>query len=146
MTVYSFLEGFFILFIISWKIEIKMAKLVACFCILILAILEFISLYNNSDNDKLNIAEALFVLGFAVYYFVYIFQKAEIPVLTQYYFFWFNTAFIWYFTTNLFVSGAEHAFVNPSRGILNFLWGYHLVSNIVYNILLATGVWKIVQK
>lgn len=146
LTVYTFLEGFLILLIISQKIEIKAAKLIAYFCISILAIFTFSSFRNNSNNDTLNIIEAFFVLGFSVYYYVYLFQKAHVPVLTQYYFFWINTAFFWYFTTNLFVLSSEHLFINPNRGYLNFFWAYHLVSNIIYNVLFAAGVWKISEK
>ncbi|MBX3164703.1 MAG: hypothetical protein KF900_09485 [Bacteroidetes bacterium] len=97
-------------------------------------------------NDRLNIAETLFILGFVLYYYFHLVKKTDIPVLTQYYFFWINTAFLWYFTTNLFVLSSEHFFVSPNESYTNFLWGYHLISNIIYNTLLATGVWKIAEK
>lgn len=146
LTIYTFLEGSLILLIISKKIYTKITALIVYICILLLALFTCTTFYNELSNDIQNSAETIFILGFSVYYFIYLFQKADVPLLTQYSFFWINSAFLFYFAINLFISGAEHFFVNSRGGYLNFFWAYHLVSNIIYNVMLAIGVWKMAGK
>lgn len=142
-TIYTFVEGFLVLLIISQKIETKIAKWIAYGFILILAALTLITLRKPLPNDILNISAAFFVFGFALYYYAYLFQKAHIPVLTQYHFFWINSAFVFYFTVHLLVGGAEHLFQKSTEGHYAFLYAYQRGVNIIYNIVLAIGVWKI---
>jgi len=145
-TSYTLLEGVLILLIISRKTGTVFAKYGSLFFIVILSVLFLVTVINKLSNDIINSTESIIVFSFSIYFFAHLFQEAEVPSLNKYYFFWINAGFLFYFGANLFIDSTEHYFrVSKGQEVL-FLWNFHLVINIIYNVLLTIGVWKIAAK
>jgi hypothetical protein len=90
-------------------------------------------------NAFTNTIEAILVLPFTITFFFKISNDLSIPKLTDYYFFWINSAFLFYFSFSFLIFLFAQYIMNVSYF---YVWNIHLIANITYNLLLAIGIWK----
>ncbi len=99
--------------------------------------------FNAFKDDISTTSEGIIIITLGILYFLKIFNDLDIPKLTNYYFFWLNSAFLLYFSTALFLfSFKSYIKTIDDQSVSNFLWGIHLIINIAYNILLTIGICK----
>ena len=87
--------------------------------------------------------EFALIVCFAIMFFYKVFIDLIIPNLLNYYFFWFNTAFLVYFGANFILFLLFPYVDKENKYFLSVLGIFHLLINIIYNILLSIGIWKI---
>lgn len=102
-----------------------------------------VSYFNDLDlaNDIATTSESILIITLGILYFHKIFTDLDIPKLTNYYYFWLNSAFLLYFSTALFLFLFK-SYIKKMDELAPFLWSIHLIINITYNILLAIGICK----
>lgn len=108
------------------------------------SIISFLT-YNCSllaDNFSRPFAFAL-IFSFSLIFFYKVFIDSNISNLINYYFFWFNSAFLSYFGTNFIFFLLLPYVVTENKNFVSVLGVFHLVMSIIYNILLSIGIWKI---
>jgi len=99
----------------------------------------------NGVQNILMTFEAIFIIVLSIIFFFRLINNSQVTELTDYYFFWMNTAFLVYFSGSLavflFLKYIQRT--NPTD-IMKGLWMVHLFFNIVYNILLSKSIytWK----
>ena len=82
------------------------------------------------------------ITTFSIIHFHKVFTDLTIPKLTDYHFFWLNSAFILYFGTN-FLLTLFYSYIKTSNVEVMYLLGcIPLIMSVTYNILLALGIWK----
>jgi hypothetical protein len=88
-------------------------------------------------------SRSLIIVVISVVYFFQLIDNLNLPSLTGYYFFWFNSAFFVYFSVLLIVLLFKNYIFNShsSQSVQN-LWLLHNSFHIVYNSLLAVGLYK----
>jgi hypothetical protein len=107
----------------------------------------FVSLFWSIQLDNfyvhINTFEAITVIFLSIFYFFTLVQNLNIPKLTQFYFFWFNAAFLIYFSVVLSVFLFMNYILDPnaSQPVKN-LWLLHNIFHVVYNCILAVGILK----
>ena len=83
------------------------------------------------------------ILIFSGIFFYNIFTDLTIPKLTDYSFFWFNSAFLLFFGSD-FLIRLFNSYIQTCNKEVWYLLGYvHFIWNLIYNILLAIGIWKL---
>lgn len=93
-----------------------------------------------SNLGSASVAIVMCILG--VVYFYNIFNEMQIPLLSNHYFFWINTAFLFYFGSTFLLSLFENFIRTGTETTAIFLWSIQLISNIIHNFLLSVGIWK----
>jgi len=92
------------------------------------------------------IISSVVLLTASVYYFYGIFDRLDIPILTQHWFFYINSAVIFYFG----ISFVYWTFFNQIQTspivVYKFLWSIKLCSNIIYHLILAKGLWIVPRR
>jgi hypothetical protein len=105
-----------------------------------------ISVLTNDINRAyawINTIETLIVLTYSVIYLFRLIDNMNIEKLTDYYFFWINTAFLTYFSAVFFVFLFSYKILtNTGPDYAIDLWSIHNTFHILYNFLLAFGVYK----
>ena len=93
----------------------------------------------------INVFKGIIIITLSVLYFFTLLNDLSISKLTLYYLFWLNTAFVIYFSVVLFIFLFMNYILDPnaSQPVKN-LWLLHNLFHILYNILLAIGIfqWK----
>jgi hypothetical protein len=84
----------------------------------------------------------LLMISLSCIYFYRILDTLEVPVLTRHYFFWINTAVLFYFGGTIFISVFENFIMSASIAVGSMLWIIQLICNIVFHLLLGMGIWK----
>ena len=97
-------------------------------------------------NTIISLIEACILSMFAIYFFFNVQTELSIPRLTDYSFFWINCGVAIYFSTSIILFAFDDYISKCGEKEVEQLWGLHLFCNILYNILLSVGVWKIRQK
>jgi hypothetical protein len=69
-------------------------------------------------------------------------RSSKFEKLTDYFFFWYNSAFLLYFGTTLFIFLSFDLFVKVQVIYQRILWSILLVSNILLYLGLTVGAWK----
>lgn len=90
-----------------------------------------------------DIVEASLIIILSLFFFFKVFTDLEIPRLTDYPFFWVNSAFLIYFGTSFFIFLFNHVIKDFDETIIYFLAGIHHIINITYNILLTVAICKV---
>lgn len=124
----------------------KELKLVKNYFILSLSvfftIVAFIKFSPIQSNDIVASTEALIIVGLAVYYFYKVSGDVSIQHVTENYFFWINTGFLFYFGIAFFIFLFDNYIRHSDELTGIYLLTIHLFANIIYNILLTIGIWK----
>ena len=92
------------------------------------------------DNTKSVISLKIIVILLSIYYFLTLFYELKIRSLKNYYFFWINTAFLFYCSTTFYVFLFEDFVLLHTNEF--YLWPIHLIDTIIFNLLLSKGIWK----
>lgn len=88
--------------------------------------------------------EAFLVICLSLLYFYETLQRQEIVRLEHSPTFWFNTAFLLYFTSTQFLFLFNNLILTTySKDISNLFWKVHAFVCILYYLLLAVGIWKV---
>lgn len=113
--------------------------------IYLISIIYFFVTHQNIENviNYADVIEASIIIILSLIFFFKVLADLEIPKLTAYPFFWFNSAFLLYFGTNFFL----FLFNNNLRGfnetIVLFLNAIHLIMNVCFNSILSVGLCKV---
>ena len=137
--IYTVVEGLFIF-------ESKTLKRILRILFVLYILLALFIHLQHISYEMLSGVESVIILTLCVYYFYTVIAELSIPVLTDYYFFWVNSALLFYFGTNLFLSFFENYIRNLGDQPQASLWSIHLISGIIFNLLLALGIWKVRTK
>ena len=140
--IYTVVEGLFIIWLYYTIFESTMLKHILRVLFLLYLALAVLVQLEYISYEVLSATESLVVLSLCVYYFYTVIAELSIPVLTDYYFFWINSALLFYFGTNLFISFFENYIRYLGNQAQASLWSIHLISGIIFNLLLAMGIWK----
>lgn len=147
IEIFAFVEIVFVLLIyMQFWMKINTAFQFKFVSVLII-LFSFIALLplNYLDDFKVYILacrELSIVLISVVYYF-HLIDDVEFPVLTNNYRFWLSTAFFVYFSVFISIQLVKQYILDPnsSQSIKN-LWMIHNFFHIVYNLLLALGIYQ----
>lgn len=127
-----------------YRIHFKKTKIF----ILLIIIFELFTIYTLLIHDGLigginlpYLFLIIIVLAMSVAYFYRLFKKMDIPLLTDNFFFWMNSAFMVYFGTTLFLYLFENVLTDPSMGIYLYTWPIQIVATIIFNCILIRGIW-----
>lgn len=140
--IYNVVEGLFIIWLYYTIFESTMLKHVLRILFILYLTLAVLVQLGYISYEVLSATESLVILSLCVYYFYTVIAELSIPVLTDYYFFWINSALLFYFGTNLFISFFENYIRYLGNQAQASLWSIHLISGIIFNLLLAMGIWK----
>lgn len=143
---FTVLECLLLTFIYFNRFELKNTRTIIVFFNLIFLLLAFYVLimkgkYNMQDS-VLSTYEAAFLIALSGGYIIKVMREINISRLKEVHFTWINVGILIYFSMAillfLFYSYIE------KRGIktYNNLYSLHWLTNIGYNVLLATGIWK----
>ena len=97
--------------------------------------------HKNIDfiQDIIDIIEAITIILLSIIFFFKTIIDLEIPKLTNYPFFWLNSAFLLYFGANFFIILFNNTMKEFDQAIVYFLTSIHHIINITYNVLIAIG-------
>lgn len=87
--------------------------------------------------------EFALILIYSLVFFYKTILNLNIKDLLNYYFFWFNSAFLIYFGTSFIFFLLLPYVAKENIYFINILGIFHLVMSIIYNTLLSIGIWKI---
>lgn len=143
---FTYVEFMAILFIYErqWnKQKLRLPFLVIALVFSFYFALNFFTDALNNFYVYINTFEALTIIVLSIFYFFTLVNNLHLPKLTQFYFFWFNTAFLVYFSAVLFVFLFMNYILDPnaSQSVKN-LWLIHNTFHIIYNCTLAIGLLK----
>lgn len=89
--------------------------------------------------------QSTLILIISIILFYKIFTDSSLHNITDYPFFWFNSAFLLYFGTNLLLFLFYTNIKLCNLNLIYLVGCLPLIMGIIYNSLLAVGVWKIKQ-
>ena len=141
--VYDILSGAVILHI--YKLNFtneKTKKIIILLLFIYVTFSIFLFFYKDGykfDNTKSVISLKIIVILLSIYYFLTLFYELKIRSLKNYYFFWINTAFLFYCSTTFYVFLFEDFMMLFTNEI--YLWPIHLIATIIFNLLLSKGIW-----
>lgn len=146
-NVYIIITGFCISYIYYNSFDDKRVKIFILFfsiAFLFLCLSNFVIWGSFSKLDKVVVtAEATFFILLAHVYTYYLFKEMNYERLRDDSFFWINYALLIYFSGNFAFFLYFDYIITIDIKILYFLHSLPLLTNITYNILLSTGLWKI---
>ena len=141
--IYDILSGAVILHI--YKLNFtneKTKKIIILLLFIYVTFSIFLFFYKDGykfDNTKSVISLKIIVILLSIYYFLTLFYELKIRSLKNYYFFWINTAFLFYCSTTFYVFLFEDFVILGSNEF--YLWPIHLIATIIFNLLLSKGIW-----
>ncbi len=144
---FTFVEFLAILFVfeLQWNSP-KLRPLFITIAVVFMAyfLLPFFSILSLGDfYAHINTFKALVFIIMSIVYFSKLTNNTEIPSLTEYYFFWFNTALLIYFSIVLSLFLVMNYITAPgAHGPIKHLWIIHNFAHVIYNCLLAVGLLK----
>jgi hypothetical protein len=149
-NLFTVIECTLLTYIYFLKFETKKARyIITIFYIVFLALsIIFFVLrggYNRYDNI-ISTFESCFFIALSFAFFYKEMCELSIPRLSEYYFFWLNSAFLIYFSMAFFLFLFNCYLEKCDISIVRLLYSLHLLTNIVTNILVSLGVWKIKQE
>jgi hypothetical protein len=87
--------------------------------------------------------QSTLILILSIFFFFKIFTDSSLQNITDYPSFWFNSAFLLYFGTNLFLYLFYTNIKLCNLNLIYLVGCLPLIMGIIYNSLLAVGIWKI---
>ena len=143
--IFTIFEGLIILYIYAKQFNLS-TKVILIYEAALLGLLVIIYIVPGIPSDFGSASVAILLCSLGVIYFNKVFNELQIPILTNYYFFWLNTAFLFYFGTTFLLSLFENFIRSSAETVSIFLWSIQLACNIIQNFLLSIGIWKIQKK
>lgn len=133
--------GFLYYFIFQGKL---MKKIILGY--LLIYILVFLSLFSYfksiwTVNEVPRILANTFLIFLSVSYFLKVLRELKYESILKDDFFWFNTAVFFYFGTTFYIVIFEGFIRSYEYDLLLFTWPVQLISMIIYNLILAKGIW-----
>ena len=141
IEIYSTLQCFLIFYIFSKEFKLS-TPIITIAQLIMFCLFGLTFIIPNLKFEIIEGAESFLICSLAFYFFYKVFKKLLIPVLTEYYFFWVNTAFLFYFGTT-FILVLFDFYIRNSGNIGVLLWSIQLMTNIIHNFLLTIGIWKV---
>lgn len=145
-NVFTLVEG--VCFLLAYAIEFftPLVKKAAYFSLIIFGVtLIGIILAKSSDSKPTGvpglIESSLLLLVSIVYLFEKLTAPPDTPMLTDSFFFWVNAAILLYFATSL-LPFLFNDYLAKHRGEAMYFITLQRVVNIIFNCLLAVGLWK----
>jgi hypothetical protein len=145
-NLFTILEGSFIVYVYYFKFESLKSKGIITALYLVFLFISIIMFFKKGLNNQDSIAstfEAVFIICLSVCYFYKLIDELNVTRLNRYYFSWINSGFLIYFSMALVMSIFDSFLEKCNLPTYRSLFSLHLISNIILNILLATGIWKI---
>lgn len=146
-TVIEFSLLTFIYYKIFEKKSIK--KFILCFYILLSLLSVYSYVFNlkyNKPDYVISTLESVFFISLAYLFYYNLLVEPNIHNIYNYYFFWINSAFLFYFSAAFFLFLFNGFLVKMDLPHYYFLYSFHLVFNITANLMLTTGLWKVKSK
>ena len=144
-NIHTILELFLISAFYYKNLEgIKLKKSIIIFYLFFLTyqIIELKIKSKNSLNEVSLIFESLYVIVFTILTFYQILHKKFQKNLFDSSIFWFNSAFLIYFSGNLFIYLFSSFLNNYYKIVFHEMWGYHSILSIILYSLISIGFWK----
>lgn len=145
-NVFTLVEG--VCFLLAYAIEFftPLVKKAAYFSLIVFGVtLIGIILAKSSDSKPTGvpglIESSLLLLVSIVYLFEKLTAPPDTPMLTDSFFFWVNAAILLYFATSL-LPFLFNDYLAKHRGEAMYFITLQRVVNIIFNCLLAVGLWK----
>lgn len=143
-AIFEFIMIAYIFWLEFYKRSLKITIIGFVIAYLIGLIITFI--FTNTTGNVIDVAdimEASFIIILSIIFFFNVFTDLEIPKLTNYPFFWLNSAFLVYFGTAFFLFLFNNAAKDFDKAIVYFLTAIHHIVNIAYNILITIAICKV---
>ena len=137
----------FILILELYKFEINtkaLRKVLSWLALSFIGVALYFPLFENGIyqiNPEPHVILSIIVVFLSSYYLYDIFIKLEIPRITDHYFFWINSAFLIYFGSTFFIVSFEQVLVQSDSKLDLMLWPIQHVSAIIFNLIIAKGIW-----
>ena len=122
---------------------LRYALLIFCSLFIVIAVNEQISSGTKTLNSLSLSIESIAVILFSfITFFLFLKESLQVNILSVP-FFWFNTAFLIYFTCNIFLHLFSQYLQEHALYTFYELWGlWHSLSNITFYTLISIGFWK----
>ena len=98
------------------------------------------------EEDYLIVVEYLLIITLTLIYYFELLRNLNVPVLSNFPFFYFNTAFLIYFCGSFFIFLFSKQVTYLDKTIIKSITLFHSLLNILYLSLIATGIWKANKK
>jgi ABC-type transport system involved in cytochrome c biogenesis permease subunit len=137
----------YVLLAYMYKLELNTDKTKNFFwlSLVLFFVVAFFELFSNSIITFSSALSAAFLIAFAIAVFYQIFKEQEIPLLSDYYFFWINAAILIYFGAYFFLSFFE-IYIRTIPIFGQFLVAIHSLVAITFHIILTIGICKIKKR
>lgn len=92
-------------------------------------------------NPYPRILANVFIIILSISYFFQTLVEMKFDVITKDHFFWFNSSFLFYFSTTFYLAIFERFIRSFDNDLIFYTWPVQLISMIIYNLILAKGIW-----
>lgn len=99
-----------------------------------------------ATEDYLLLVEYIFIISFALIFYLELLQNLNVPKLNEYPFFYFNTAFLIYFCGSFFIFLFSKQVISLDKTMIKVIMLFHSLLNILYLSLITLGIWKVSKK
>ncbi len=144
-NIYVIIETLLISSFYYFVIQNRIWKLICIFLAIMFSVFAIIQLFLNPVKTLNNLTlttESLMVIIFSVITFHYLIKYPKYKNILSTPIFWINSAFLLYFSGNLFLHLFSHFLTEYAQKAFLELWGFHSVFNIIFYTLISIGFWK----
>lgn len=146
--VYTFLAGLITIYIyIIVFNESSVKKILIVFSILFSLFCIFTFFFHKGyleENIGPNIILTITIIFLSLRYFYKTFSEMKILNLFRHGFFWINSAFLVYYSTTFYISIFEDL-IRFNINLILFIWPIQLLTTILFNLILAKGIWTMIK-
>jgi hypothetical protein len=144
---YTFIQVNFIFWLYFLQFKARILKgivlLFSCLSILIAVLTNFSNFFESIYIDLTGLTYGILIIILSNIYLFKVFTAESNTRLTNEPFFWINTACLLYFSTTLFLFIFEKHILSLTLNSFIIIWTIHLVSNILFNILISIGICRV---
>ncbi len=97
-------------------------------------------------NSYAKMVESAALIFLSMIWFMNVFREMKIEKLSEHPMFYISTGVLLYFSGNFFIFTYYNVVADQDWRLMNEIWNIHSVLNIVFNLLLATALWKMRPK
>ena len=98
------------------------------------------------EEDYLIMVEYFLIIALSLLYYFELLKNLNVPTLSNYPFFYFNTAFLIYFCGSFFIFLFSKQVTYLDKTIIKSITLFHSLLNIFYLSLITIGIWKVNKK
>lgn len=143
---YTLFEFIIIYFLYALESKNKcIKKLFKLFSFVFIAYTLYEAIFSPWNNDFV-ILEYLVIISISIIYYYQLLIDLDIPKLSEYYFIYFNAAFLIYFSGSFFIFLFQNQIIDLDIKLMLTLHIFHSLLNIFYLSTLTIGIWKINKK